>query len=262
MITIFTPTYNREKTLKRLYESLRNQTSKNFEWVILDDGSQDNTELLINNFISIEKNFKIIYKKTENSGKMKAINKGISLASGEYFFIVDSDDFLSEDAIEKIETYSKELPENFGGLVFRKVEIDENGKETERNIKFGKEKIDSTPLEIFYRKNIFGDKAEIIKTEIMKKFPFPEIVGEKFFPEGYIWNRIGKKYKLRYVDIGIYYYRYLEDGYTNNFNSVMRKNPKGMRIYYSYMLRQDIPLKNKIKFFLRFLQCNYYILKK
>ena len=122
LITIFTPTYNRESYLKILYDSLKNQNSQNFQWVIVDDGSEDNTKTLIDSFIK-ESLFDIIYKKVQNGGKMRAINHGLYLACGEYFFIVDSDDYLSENATELIEKYGADLPKEFGGLVFRKHNI-------------------------------------------------------------------------------------------------------------------------------------------
>ncbi|MGL4947474.1 MAG: glycosyltransferase family A protein [Cetobacterium sp.] len=261
MITVFTPTYNREKTLNRLYLSLKNQTIKNFEWVIVDDGSTDNTEQLIEKFKKQEE-FPIIYKKIKNGGKMKAVNIGVSLASKELFFIVDSDDYLNEKAIENILEENKYLPKNYAGLVFRKVEVFENGKVKKENDSFGKDRIDSNPIDIYYNKKILKDKAEIIKTTIMKEYPFPEIEGEKFLPEGYIWNRIGEKYPFRYIDKGIYYYRYLEDGYTQNFHEILKNNPEGLKLYYSYMLKKNIPLQNKIKFLIRLIQSIYYKLRK
>lgn len=256
LITIFTPTYNRESYLKILYDSLKKQKIKNFQWVIVDDGSVDNTKLLIDSFIQ-ESLFPIIYKKVVNGGKMKAINIGLDLADGEYFFIVDSDDYLTEDATELMELYSKELPKEFGGLVFRKHNIaGDNFPE------FPKEIIDSNPVDIFYNKNILGDKAEVFKTEILNRFRFPEISGEKFIPEGLIWNRIGKEYNLRYINKAIYNFEYIEGGYTKGFKEVMKKNPKGFALYYKEMLGYDIPLVNKLKFFVRYIQSLIYIFMK
>nr|WP_307775520.1 glycosyltransferase family A protein [uncultured Cetobacterium sp.] len=258
MITVFTPTYNREETLRRLYKSLKNQTSKNFEWVVVDDGSSDNTEEFILDKIK-EGIISITYKKIKNGGKMKAINKGVPLAKGEYFFIVDSDDYLDEKAIELIEKEIITLPSDYAGMVFRKIKI---GNRDVNELGFGQDQLDATPIDVFYNKKILGDKAEIVKTSIMGEFPFPEIKDEKFFPEGYIWNRIGEEYLFRYVDKGIYYYEYLEDGYTKSFKQVLKKNPKGFKIYYLYMIGRKIPIKNRIKFLIRFLQVSYYELIK
>jgi glycosyltransferase involved in cell wall biosynthesis len=101
-ITIFTPTYNRRQLIERLYQSLLSQTQKNFEWLVIDDGSTDNTENYFTDLLAKQQPFPIRYIKQENGGKHRAINKGVQNANGELFFIVDSDDYLTENAIEKI----------------------------------------------------------------------------------------------------------------------------------------------------------------
>lgn len=101
--TVFTPTYNRGYTLYRLYESLKSQRTIDFEWMIVDDGSTDNTCQLVEKWIREERNFSIRYIKKENGGKPRAINYGIQYAKGRFFFIVDSDDFLLPDAVTKMQ---------------------------------------------------------------------------------------------------------------------------------------------------------------
>lgn len=100
MITVFTPTYNRKDELINLYKSLLEQEFKDFEWVIVDDGSKDNTEETVKNFIK-ENKIKINYYKQENKGKSLAHNKGVELAQGEYFVGIDSDDIFAQDALKK-----------------------------------------------------------------------------------------------------------------------------------------------------------------
>lgn len=252
MITIFTPAYNRKNTLPRLYESLKTQTDIDFEWLIVDDGSKDGTKELIKNYQK-ENIINIRYFYQENGGKQRAVNNGVKKALGEYFFIVDSDDYLSSDAVYMIKKYSFSLPKDFGGMVFKKIPISQKDSSC-----FTEEYIDTNPIDIIFKYNIHGDKGEVFKTSVLKSFPFPEIENEKFVPEGYIWNRIGKKYNLRYIDYGIYYFEYLEDGYTNNFKRDLKKNPKGFGLYYKDMLSYNIPLSAKIKFFLRYLQTRLY----
>lgn len=256
MITIFTPTYNRKNTLPRLYESLKEQDDKDFEWLIVDDGSKDETDKLIEEYKK-ENILNIRYFYKENGGKQRAINKGVKEALGEYFFIVDSDDYLSKDAVSMIKKYAVSLPKNFGGMVFRKINISQKDY---KKISFTEKYLDTNPIDIVFKYNILGDKGEIFKTDVLKKYPFPEIEGEKFVPEGYIWNKIGKDYNLRYIDYGIYYFEYLSDGYTNNFKRDLKKNPKGFNLYYKDMLSYNIPIKAKIKFFLRFLQTKWFLL--
>ena len=121
LVTIFTPTYNRGYLLTRLYNSLLEQTDINFEWIIVDDGSTDSTKEIVSSFIE-DKRIKVIYEYQNNSGKHVAVNKGIDLASGDYFGIVDSDDYLLPDAIYSIKTAfnTLELSKNFAGISFNK----------------------------------------------------------------------------------------------------------------------------------------------
>lgn len=118
MISVFTPTYNRGSLISRVYESLERQTNKDFEWIIVDDGSTDDTEKIVAAFQE-KATFPIAYKKKHNEGKHVAINVGSTMANGEWFFIVDSDDTLTPDAIEKIEFYCDEIKHDasFAGVV-------------------------------------------------------------------------------------------------------------------------------------------------
>jgi glycosyltransferase involved in cell wall biosynthesis len=252
-LTIFTPTFNRAHTLPRLYQSLKQQTSLNFEWIIVDDGSTDETKELVQSFIS-ESILDITYKYVENGGKMRAINRGVSLAKGKFFFVVDSDDYLSEECVEKILFHSSSLPQKMGGLVFRKINLVEDKVENE----FPEYSFDSFPIEVFYKRRILGDKAEVIRTQLLKMNAFPEIEGEKFVPEGLIWNRIGEEYGFRYINEPIYFFEYLPDGYTQNLKKCLKENPGGFYLYYRDILRYSLPFSNRVKFFLRLLQSLYY----
>ena len=121
LVTIFTPTYNRARLLKRLYESLKEQSDKDFEWVIVDDGSKDNTKEVVEDFIK-EDIIPIKYLKKENEGKHIAINLGCDMAEGELFFIVDSDDYIPKDSIEQVKKDWEKYRENksIAGLVYLK----------------------------------------------------------------------------------------------------------------------------------------------
>ena len=207
-VTVFTPTYNRANTLMRLYDSLLKQSDTRFEWVIVDDGSTDNTESLIKKITEKKNKFEIVYFKKENGGKHTAINKGLDLARGKMFIIVDSDDYITEDAIEKIIKYEKQISkssDNFAGIWFCKGYSKNNIIGTT----FKGEYVDATSLQ---RKkyNINGDKAEVFYTEILKKNKFPVIEGERFVPEALVWNRIAKQgYKIRWFQDIIYIAEYL-----------------------------------------------------
>lgn len=229
-VTVFTPTFNREKKIDRLYQSLRKQTSYDFEWIVVDDGSSDETDEYFQRITSEEKKFEIKYIKTSNGGKHRAVNLGLDLARGEYFFIVDSDDYLSINGIELIVSWINNISggnEELIGVVGLKGY--ENGKIVGKTFKG--EVIDCNSLER-YKYNIKGDKAEVLKTSIFKRYKFPEFEDEKFLTESVVWNRIAKDgYKFRYFNEIIYICEYLEDGLTNNIDYLYSNNFKGYSLY-------------------------------
>lgn len=243
MITVFTPTYNRAHTLQRLYDSLCNQKSYNFEWIIVDDGSVDNTEMLVNGFRKKSLFFDIIYHKQKNGGKHRAINKGVSLAKGDFFFIVDSDDYLTNDAITFIERQTELLKDdiNYCGIVGLKC------YENHNIVGGGALIIDTDFLSYRIKYKIKGDRAEIVKTSVMKEFPFPEFEGEYFCTEALVWNRISQKYKARYLDMKIYVCEYLPGGLTSVVRHLLYANPQGISLYYFELSSYKIPIWLKIK---------------
>ena len=225
--TVFTPAYNRGYIIEKLYESLKAQTDKDFEWVVVDDGSTDNTEELFSRWGKEENGFKINYIKTENGGKQRAVNRGLSLARGKMFFIVDSDDALTENAIERLRFYESDLPEGFAGIAGlkgfgREEAIGGRGKQSVT---------DATNLER-EKFDLLGDKAECYYTELLRKYRFPEIEGEKFVTECVVWDKIAADgYKLRWFSEIIYLGEYLEDGLTSDGMALHHKNPTGYLLY-------------------------------
>lgn len=261
MITVFTPTYNRENTLARLYESLKEQTYKDFEWLIVDDGSTDSTSSLIQKFQE-ENIIHIRYYYTSNGGKHRAINLGVKKANGELFFIVDSDDYILPNALDIIWKYWNSIPQKelYSGLTFRKYDI-KNKKLCGR--KFHEKVFESNHVEV---SNIYGDVdyAIIFSKNILKQFPFPEIEDEKFVPEGFMWAQITSSYKMKYIDEIIYFCEYKDDGYTKNFKKNFKTNPKGFRMSYKYtFMNKNYKLEKRMKAFIRIIQSYYYeFLKK
>lgn len=242
-ITVFTPTYNRGYLLDKLYESLLKQTNTDFEWLIIDDGSNDNTSNIINKFIDDDK-IRIRYFYQENGGKHRAINKGLDIAEGELFFIVDSDDTLIPTAIELVlEKYkSVENYPEFAGISFNKGYSEKKivGKT------FSLDYIDCTNLERG-KNNILGDKSEIYRTEILRNIKFPEIEGENFMSEIVLWNEVARQgYKLRWYNEIIYICNYLEDGLTVNRDSIYLNNPIAHKMMVNELLQIDFPIKSKI----------------
>lgn len=228
-ITIFTPTYNRKDLIKRLYQSLLQQTQKNFEWLVVDDGSTDDTEKIFEQFLSEQKPFSIRYIKQENGGKHRAINNGIKKASGELFFIVDSDDYLTENAVEKINQWIATLDgsHKWAGIAGLRG-LTKNRVLGQRNTssKF----IDAKNSDRRKYK-LLGDKAEVYFTDVLKKYPFPEIPGENFISEEIVWNAIARDgYYLRWFNEIIYICDYLEGGLTKD-NTKDKNNPQGRLLW-------------------------------
>ncbi|RJV24882.1 glycosyltransferase family 2 protein [Coprococcus sp. AF18-48] len=234
-ITVFTPTYNRAYCLTRLFESLVQQTYKDFEWVIVDDGSTDNTEELVKSLQEKRVDFPIIYKKTPNGGKHRAINRGMELITGEMVLLMDSDDWLREDALECVIKINASIPEDvkhkYAGIQGLCVHTD--GEAVGKT--FDGKYVDCTAMEC-KKYNIYGDKAEIYYADVLKNYPFPEIEGEKFLTERLVWNKIAKDgYLIRYFNEGIYFCEYLEDGLSHSGNLLYAKNPK----QWAMAIRQD-----------------------
>ena len=226
-VTVFTPTYNRAYTLNQLFESLKQQTVYDFEWLIVDDGSTDGTSALIDSFQNNQL-FDVRYYKQENSGKHVAINNGVDLAEGELFFIVDSDDYLTDDAIEKIISWSSTLPsdDDYAGISGnRGYSVNELIGTT-----FSGEYIDATALE--REKNLItGDKAEVFFTRVLRKYKFPVFENEKFMTENVVWYAIAADgYKIRWFNEIIYITEYLPDGLTHKYNKLLATNPKGFAV--------------------------------
>lgn len=222
-LTIFTPTYNREKYLKKLYDSLLNQTNKNFNWIIVDDGSTDDTEKVVKGFIK-QKKIKIKYFKQKNSGKHIAHNKGVKECNTELFFCVDSDDYLTNDAVQLILSLWESNNNNNTGIIALRGYFDGKvmGNEIPRNIK------QSTLSDLYYMYGKKGETALIFKTEYLKKNLFPKFDGEKFLSEEFIYNRIDKIGKMIILNKVIYKMEYLEEGLTKNYIKMWKSSPKGV----------------------------------
>lgn len=256
IITVFTPTYNRAYIIGKLYESLCVQTSYCFEWLVVDDGSDDNTEGLIRSFINEEK-ILIRYIRQPNGGKHRAINHGVGIARGELFFIVDSDDQLAQNAIEKIIFYYNQikLDKSFAGVSGLRVNYE--GKRIGGECDFGI--LDCSSVDFRLKYNFKGDMAEVFKIDVLKEFKFPEIEGEYFCPEALVFNRIARKYKLRYFYDKIYLCDYLIDGLTARIVQLRMNNPEASLIHYAELYRMSIPFHSKIKSsinFWRFAYCS------
>ena len=233
--TVFTPTYNRAHTIHRVFKSLKNQTFKDFEWVIIDDGSTDGTDKLISEWENIS-GFPIIYQKQENQGKHIAINRGLEIARGELFLIADSDDAFIPSALEEFdriwESIDLKVRDKFTGVTA----LCMDAKDQIIGDKYPASPFDSTPADTFYISGIKGEKWGFHRTNVLKEFRFPEVKGFKFYPEGLVWNKIGRRYLTRYVNIPLRYY------FDDSGNQLTKRSPKAtspMFIFYAQALNED-----------------------
>jgi glycosyltransferase involved in cell wall biosynthesis len=224
--TILIPTYNRAHTILRTINSLIIQDFKNFEVIIVDDGSTDNTEELISKVI-LKNSINLKYIKRKNGGKHTAINIGIENANGIFFMILDSDDYLEHSALSRL--YQKSLliinDDTFSGVMGRCVNIIDDkiiGKI------FPSEPYISSYVDFHFisgRKiGPFGDCCEINKTNIIKQYRYPENEMTKFVPEAYIFDQIGTKYKLLCTNEIFEYKEYLSTGISNDKKYKIKNN--------------------------------------
>lgn len=237
-VSIVTPSYNRGSYLIELYKSLIIQTNFNFEWIIVDDGSTDSTKSIIESFL-LDNQIKIYYFSKPNAGKHTAINYILNKNKilNDLVFFVDSDDTLKENAIELIlknfdNIKNKEL---FSGLCFQRI-----NKKTNKFMckNFPEHIYDSDIFTLIKKYKVYGDKAEVFFKKDLINYRFPEIKGEKLFSELYIWMELTRKKKMRFINEGIYYCEYLEEGYTKNFNKILKNNLIGMSMYYKKIIAE------------------------
>lgn len=245
-ITVLTTTYNRGRMLNKIYTSLVNQTDKDFQWLIIDDGSQDNTQEIVNEFLNSKNEFQINYYWKNNGGKHTALNYAHEYITGDIVVIVDSDDILVQNGISLIKNAWREIYQdsNYGTVVFE--QVDSNG---EKLGEFPDSYYNGSDLDYRIKKGIKGDFSETIRTEVLKEFPFPSFKSpEKFFSEGWLWTKVAMKYKTINLKKNLVIGGYQEGGLTKSGRKMRFRSPVGLMMYYKQMksLRQ-LPLITRLK---------------
>ena len=232
MITVFTPTYNRKELLKRCYDSLLKQEYRDFEWLIVDDGSEDDTKSEVDAW-NKEGKIRIRYYYKENGGKMRAHNMGASLAEGELFVCLDSDDYLTNDALRLLEeayqeaVASSEDSDKIGGVVAHK------GRSATRLLgEKGFGKVKTSTLYGLYLSGFSGETTLMYRTDILRRFPFPEIEGEKYVPEDYIYDKIDSVCVLAVLDRIVTVCEIVDNGYTDSVKRLRKNNPRAWQMYF------------------------------
>ena len=243
LLTIITPTYNRRNLLNNLYKSLLQQAESNFIWMVVDDGSTDNTEEIVNKYQEDEK-IPIIYIRKENGGKHTALNVGIKKIVTELTMIVDSDDSLLPSATSEIERYYNKYGENNRIATWTFLRCDPDGKPI---LGLDRDEFVENYIKYRIRENRPGDMAEVFRTDVLKRFPFPEFPGEKFLSEDVVWIEIGKHYDSVFINKAIYQCEYLEGGLTANDKPMKFSSPNGSMLRGKQLMSKECGLKANIK---------------
>jgi glycosyltransferase involved in cell wall biosynthesis len=197
--TVFTPTYNRAHTLARVYQSLQEQTFADFEWLVVDDGSSDNTAEVVSAWQE-QAPFLIRYYHQKNQGKHIAFNQGVRRAQGQLFLVLDSDDACLPQALERLWFHWQQIPppqrESFAGVAA--LCQDESGRVVGDNIP--QPQMDSDAVEIRRRYKLKGEHWGFVRTSILRQFPYPENPDMPFIPEGVVWSQIASRYRTRFIN--------------------------------------------------------------
>lgn len=239
--TVFTPTYNRRHTLPAVFESLLAQTYRDFEWLIVDDGSMDGTEDLVASW-KTRAWFPIRYLYQKNSGKHIAMNVAAREACGDLFLTLDSDDTCVPEALARLKHHWDAIPDaqrmRFSAVTA--LYVDEGGQVV--GDRFPKDVLDSDSLELCYRYKVRGEKWGFQRTDVLRQFPFPSLPGVSFIPEGLIWNAIARCYKTRYINEGlrVYHSRYQGHELRLTEGPPKQSSAMGMAIWHAGILNDEI----------------------
>ena len=243
-LTVFTPAYNRAHTIGRTYESLCRQTCNDFEWLIVDDGSSDNTKELVQKWID-ENIISIRYIYQANQGMHGAHNTAYKNIDTELNTCIDSDDYMPDDAVENIVTFWRAngsdkyagilgLDRTIGGILL--------------GIGFPPD-LKSTTLSGYYaRPGTWGDMKLVLRTEIVRKYPeYPVFPGEKYVSIGYLYQLIDQDYELLTMNKVLDIVDYQLDGSSSMMYQQYWKNPRGFAFIHNNDLKYVHSFKRRIQ---------------
>lgn len=249
-LTIFTPTYNRDYLLEKLFVKLCEQTDKSFIWLVVDDGSTDNTKKLIET-LKINAPFEIKYIYQKNSGKQRAVNTALENCSTEWFAFCDSDDWYLPETVSKMKNKAKQLNKDkkTNGIV---------GRRCDKNLNFKKfplikqkEMILNFPI-LYNRYKFHAEICALFRTEILKEAKYP-IINDKFIPESYMFDKYSQKNNILYVDEAWSVSEYLTDGLTVQSNKLYHNNPLGVMYALEEAVKTDYGFVKAIKNYINLL---------
>ncbi|EGR1172478.1 glycosyltransferase family 2 protein [Vibrio parahaemolyticus] len=238
LFTILTPTYNRANLLRRVFDCLKIQECKDFEWIIVDDGSTDDTGVVVREFKS-SSDIDIQYLKKENGGKHTALNLGFESCKGELLLILDSDDQITPDALKYIADLWDELrkDEKCAGIIGLCAYMDRNDVIGD---KFPFEKGFSTITRNMFFYGMRGDKCDFIRADYIKHLRFPVLPGQRFIPESLVTYELDKKYQYLCVNKILEYKEYQEGGITNNYLDLTLKYADGFFPRFRHLAEKEL----------------------
>jgi glycosyltransferase involved in cell wall biosynthesis len=241
LFTVFTPTFNRAHTLHRVFNSLCAQTLRDFEWLVVDDGSTDDTSELIAAWATAA-DFPIRYFRQDHSGKHIAHNLAVREARGQYFMSLDSDDACVPQALERIAYHWNTIPARDRAHFWRVVGLCKNQHGEIIGDRFPSNPFDVNRREWRYLHRLRGEKSGAGRTEILRRFPLPEIRGTNFVPEGVVGLEIAKTYKVHCVNevFRIYHVDDEQTGTTLTKRKGLDDNAAGRLYYYVWLLNNDL----------------------
>jgi glycosyltransferase involved in cell wall biosynthesis len=232
-LTIFTPTFNRAYCLNNCYQSLQKQTCKEFVWLIVDDGSTDNTKELVNMWIE-ESIIEIIYHFQDNQGMHGAHNTAYELIETELNVCIDSDDYMADQAVEKIVSMWNEYGnEGVSGIIG--LDSYTNGEIIGSELPLDLEC--STLFDLYNKYGVTGDKKLVYRTELTRLYPYPLFKGEKYVGLAYKYYMLDQEYKLLLMNKVLCCVEYLPDGSSLNMFNQYRRNPKGFSFYRKELMK-------------------------
>lgn len=238
LFTVLTPTFNRAHTLERAYRSLVAQQRSDFEWLVIDDGSTDDTSAIVAAW-QVQASFPIRYAHQPNSHKKVALNHGFRLARGKFTVILDSDDTLTPDALTIFAAAWNSIPASeqhrFSGI--RAPCVDPTGQIV--GDRFPTDPFDASPNELLYRHGIRGEKLSCDRTELLRHFPFPEDV-KGLVPEQVLWSQLSRDYRCRCVNAPVRVYYDSTDSLSRKLTSSARtEDVDGLSFAYNFVLDHD-----------------------
>lgn len=253
LLTVFTPAYNRRDLLKRCYQELQKQTSKNFKWLIVDDGSTDSTKDYVDEWIKHEKEFSISYYYKENGGLHTAYNTAIEHLDTELAVCIDSDDYMPINAIERItEFWGKYGSKEYAGIAG--LDFDTNGNKIGDSFP-NQKSINLIDLAVGKYNISTGDIKLVVRSKLYKSVaPMGSFEGEKFFNPNYLHMEISRQYDFLILNECLCVVDYQPQGMSSNMFKQYYDSPKSYaELRKQHLSFPGIGIKYKFKEYIHYI---------